>query len=573
MTFDLKIGKAFENLIDFLKDRFDPVFDGISTALTAGIGGLQSVLLYPPSWVIIGLFAALAWRLTGLKTAVLTAAGLLLIDAMGLWDQTMVTLAMVLSSAFVALLLGIPLGIWSAYSPRVEKAMRPVLDLMQTMPAFVYLIPAVLFFRLGKVPGVVATVIFAMPPAVRLTSLGIRQVPREVVEAAIAFGSTPKQLLLNVQLPDRHPHPPRRREPDDHAVPLHGGHRRDDRRRRARGGSAQGNHPAPHRAGFRKRNCGGHPGHHPRSPDPRPGSAGSHCKMNRSVSKVLIAAVASCLVVATGCKKESSGQNAEADAPKRTVKLAYVNWAEGVAMTHLAAAVLEDKLKYEVETTMADVAPVFTALAEGDADAFLDSWLPVTHKDYLERFKGKVDNFGTIYQGARIGLAVPAYMEIDSIEQLNSMAKALDGSIIGIDSGAGIMTTTEKAIEAYALDLKLVPSSGPAMTAALKDAIDDKRPVVVTGWKPHWKFARWELKFLEDPKGVYGDAEKIHVIARLGLDKDLPEVAQFLRNFKLDDQQLGSLMGAVSEAKDDPAKAVRGWMEKNAELVNSWLAK
>jgi glycine betaine/proline transport system permease protein len=199
--FELHIGKAFETLIEFLKERFDPVFDGITTVLTAGIGGLQGALLFPPSLVIIGLFAALAWRLTGLKTAVLTAAGLLLIDSMGLWDQTMVTLALVLSSAFVALLLGIPLGIWSAYSQRVEKAMRPVLDLMQTMPAFVYLIPAVLFFRLGKVPGVVATVIFAMPPAVRLTSLGIRQVPREVVEAAIAFGSTPKQLLLNVQLP------------------------------------------------------------------------------------------------------------------------------------------------------------------------------------------------------------------------------------------------------------------------------------------------------------------------------------------------------------------------------------
>ncbi len=201
MRFELHIGEAFEHLIDFLKDRFDPVFDGISTALTAGIGGLQSALLFPPALVIIGLVAALGWRLSGWKTAVLSAAGLLLIDAMGLWEQTMVTLALVLSSAFVALLLGIPLGIWSAASQRVEKAMRPALDLMQTMPAFVYLIPAVLFFRLGKVPGVVATVIFAMPPAVRLTSLGIRQVPREVVEAAIAFGSTPKQLLLNVQLP------------------------------------------------------------------------------------------------------------------------------------------------------------------------------------------------------------------------------------------------------------------------------------------------------------------------------------------------------------------------------------
>ncbi len=290
--------------------------------------------------------------------------------------------------------------------------------------------------------------------------------------------------------------------------------------------------------------------------------------MKRSISSALFVTVAACLVVATGCKKD-----APAGEEKRTVKLVYVNWAEGVAMTHLAEAILEDKMNYEVETTMADVAPVFAALAEGDADAFLDSWLPVTHKDYLERFKDKVADLGSIYEGARIGLAVPAYVGIDSIEQLDSLAKELDGSIVGIDSGAGIMSATEKAIGAYELDLKLIPSSGPAMTAALKEAIDKKRPVVVTGWKPHWKFARWELKFLDDPKGIYGGAETIHTIARIGLEKDLPQVAQFLRNFKLDDQQLGSLMGVVGDSKDDPAKAVRGWMEQNAELVSSWLPK
>jgi len=199
--FELHIGKAFEALIELLKEQFDPLFALVSAALSGGIGALEAGLLLVPSLALIAGLAVLAWRVSGLQTALFTGLGLLLVDAMGLWQQTMTTLAMVLSSAAVALLLGVPLGIWSARHAWVERGVRPVLDLMQTMPAFVYLIPAVLFFRLGKVPGVVATVIFAMPPAVRLTSLGIRQVPREVVEAAIAFGSTPRQLLFKVQLP------------------------------------------------------------------------------------------------------------------------------------------------------------------------------------------------------------------------------------------------------------------------------------------------------------------------------------------------------------------------------------
>ncbi|AEI65692.1 ABC transporter permease [Corallococcus macrosporus] len=197
----LKIGEGFEELIDWLGTRGAPLFDVIRAALSACISGLEYVLLLPPSYAIIAVLMVLAWRLSGLGTAVFTALGMLLIQDMGLWQATMETLALVLSSALVALVLGIPLGIWASYSRTVERVLRPALDLMQTMPAFVYLIPAVLFFRLGKVPGVVATVIFAMPPAVRLTNLGIRQVPAEVVEAAIAFGATPRQTLLNVQLP------------------------------------------------------------------------------------------------------------------------------------------------------------------------------------------------------------------------------------------------------------------------------------------------------------------------------------------------------------------------------------
>lgn len=297
--------------------------------------------------------------------------------------------------------------------------------------------------------------------------------------------------------------------------------------------------------------------------------------LTRTNPALLAAALAAALLGMAGCKKEqAAGAQGEGRPGKKgVVKLVYVNWAEGVAMTSLAKVVLEDRMGYAVETTMADVAPVFTSVASGDSDAFLDAWLPLTHKDYLERFKHKVADLGPNYEGARIGLVVPAYVKASTVAELQAMKKELGGSIVGIDSGAGIMTTTEKAIGEYGLDLKLVPSSGPAMTAALKDAIDGKRPVVVTGWKPHWKFARWDLKFLDDPKGVYGKAETIHTIARLGLEKDKPEVAQFLRSFKLDDQQLGSLMGAIAEAKGEPEAAVREWVKRHQALVDSWIPK
>ena len=176
-------------------------FDALSMGIGGFIDGFQHVLFGIPFYITIAVLAALAWFKSGKGTAVFTLLGLLLIYGMGFWEETMQTLALVLSSTCLALLLGVPLGIWTANSDRCNKIMRPVLDFMQTMPAFVYLIPAVLFFGLGTVPGAFATIIFAMPPVVRLTGLGIRQVPKNVVEASRSFGATPWQLLYKVQLP------------------------------------------------------------------------------------------------------------------------------------------------------------------------------------------------------------------------------------------------------------------------------------------------------------------------------------------------------------------------------------
>lgn len=198
---DLDIGGVVEVIIDWLTNNLSGLFDGISIALTTFIDGFEWILTSVPAVVIILMFAALAWWLVGRGIAIFTLIGLLLIDAMGFWQDTMVTLALVLTSALVALVIGIPVGIVAARNAVIEGIVRPVLDTMQTMPAFVYLIPAVLFFSLGTVPGVVATVVFAMPPVVRLTNLGIRGVRHDVVEAAQAFGATPRQVLVKVQLP------------------------------------------------------------------------------------------------------------------------------------------------------------------------------------------------------------------------------------------------------------------------------------------------------------------------------------------------------------------------------------
>ena len=163
--------------------------------------GLQAV----PMWAMMALFIGVGlWRV-GWRFALFTTLSLLLIFATGFWDQMIVTLGLTLSSTIVSLVLGIPLGIWAAKSKWVAAIVRPILDLMQTMPAFVYLIPAAMLFGLGRVPGILSTVIFAMPPAVRLTSLGIRHVNREIVEAGQAFGCTPWQLLYKVQFPNALP--------------------------------------------------------------------------------------------------------------------------------------------------------------------------------------------------------------------------------------------------------------------------------------------------------------------------------------------------------------------------------
>lgn len=201
----IPVGHYIERAVDWLLANAQWLFDAIVAVIDALTTGIEAVLMTPPAWGLTLILAALgAWRV-GWRFALFTIIALALVVGMDLWRDTVATLALVLAATAVALVIGLPIGIWAARRDTVEKVVRPILDFMQTMPAFVYLIPAVMFFSTGKVPGVIATIIFSMPPAVRLTNLGIRQVPRERVEAGLAFGCTPRQLLFKVQIPSAMP--------------------------------------------------------------------------------------------------------------------------------------------------------------------------------------------------------------------------------------------------------------------------------------------------------------------------------------------------------------------------------
>jgi len=200
-TFRIPIGDWVESGVEWIQDNLTGVLDGISDGLTFVIDAFEDGLLaLPPVALAVAIVALAAWRV-GWRFGIFAALSMTIIFGMHIWEETVSTLALVIGSSFLALIIGIPIGIAMARNDAIEMVVRPVLDFMQTMPPFVYLIPAAIFFGLGKVPGAIATLIFAMPPAVRLTNLGIRQVSEENVEAGLAFGCTPRQLLFKVQLP------------------------------------------------------------------------------------------------------------------------------------------------------------------------------------------------------------------------------------------------------------------------------------------------------------------------------------------------------------------------------------
>jgi len=276
--------------------------------------------------------------------------------------------------------------------------------------------------------------------------------------------------------------------------------------------------------------------------------------MKKVISGLLIALTATMMYSCNGGANDN-----------KKVTVAYVNWAEGVAMTQLSKVLLQNE-GYTVELKNADVAPVFAAVAGGDADIFMDAWMPVTHKEYMDKFGARLEVLGTNYTNARIGLVVPDYVKINSIDELNANVSLFEGKIIGIDAGAGIMNKAEAAIKDYKLKYELQSASEAAMLAILKKSIDAKKPVVITGWSPHYIFSTYKLKFLSDPKGIFGKVETLQTVANKDFVKLNPQVSLFFRNFQLDDDQLGSLMAALKGA-DDEKVAIDKWLADHNEFA------
>ncbi|MBM7855754.1 glycine betaine/proline transport system substrate-binding protein [Desulfohalotomaculum tongense] len=288
-------------------------------------------------------------------------------------------------------------------------------------------------------------------------------------------------------------------------------------------------------------------------------------KLFSAVAIVMMFAVA-----LVGCAGGGGGAEDQAAGQKGKVTLGYVQWDSEIASTHVVKEVLESKLGYEVEAVAVDAAPMWAGIAKGQFDAIVSAWLPGTHADYYAKVKDDVENLGPNLEGAKIGLVVPSYVEINSIEELNSVKDKFDGQIVGIEPGAGIMKATEKAIKEYGLDFELVDSSSAAMAASLKKAIDDQQWIAVTGWTPHWKFAKFDLKYLEDPKGVYGGKEHIATIVRKGLKEDNEELYKFLDSFKWTPEDMQAVMLKIEEGMS-PEKAAKEWVESNSDKVEKWL--
>jgi len=282
-------------------------------------------------------------------------------------------------------------------------------------------------------------------------------------------------------------------------------------------------------------------------------------------------------LIASFCRKAAAaallalGLNASA-ADKPTVNLAYINgWDDSIATTHVAAEVIRERLGYPVKLTPVDVAMMYLAIARGDLDATLSAWLPISHIDYYQRNEDKLTILGTNTLG-RVGLVVPDYVAERSIEDLNAAAKAYGKRIVGIEAGGGIMRLTNQAIADYGLNFELMPSSTPAMTTALNRAIKANKPIVVTGWVPHWKFVRFNLRFLDDPKNIYGESERVEVVANRNFAAKAPKAAAFLAKFNWQADEVGAVMLAIIEGTK-PEQAAKDWVAAHPERVNQWLAE
>jgi len=263
-------------------------------------------------------------------------------------------------------------------------------------------------------------------------------------------------------------------------------------------------------------------------------------------------------------------------ADKPVLRIGWTAWSDAEAVTRLAARILETRLDQPVEQVLLDIGIQYQGLANGDIDAMLMAWLPLTHKPYMDKVGDQVVDLGPLYTRARLGWVVPDYIprdRLNSIEDLRNrmVARKLGQQIHGIDPGAGLMQASEQALQSYGLDgYRLISSSGAGMTAALARAIKRRQWIVVTGWSPHWMFARWKLRYLEDPQRALGGLEHIDALVRRDFYQDFPvEVSEFLARMFLPLEELEALMAAATDSSYETA--VNEYIEQHPARVNYWV--
>ncbi|MER6134715.1 ABC transporter permease/substrate binding protein [Streptomyces sp. NPDC001815] len=589
----IPFGDWVNDTVDWLLNHMAWLFDFFKTVFLGAYDGINAVLQAPEPLLLAGIFAVVAFWLRGTSAGLLTFVGFAFIDSLELWENAMITLSLVLVATIIALVISVPVGIWAARSDRVSGIVRPVLDFMQTLPAMIYLIPAILFFGTGAPAGIVATLIFALAPGVRMTELGIRQVDKELVEAADAFGTTPGNVLLRVQLPLALPTV---MAGVNQVIMLGlsmaaiagmvgtGGLGGDvneaigqlnvglgseagvaivilaiylDRMTSALGTQVS---PLGRRTAAK---LSAAQGLKIWSYRPRPTVA--------VVGVVVLALVAGGMGIFGSGDSETAASDADNVGQGKKISIGYIPWDEGVASTFLWKEILEQR-GYEVDVKQFDAGPLYTSLAQGDIDFQTDSWLPTTHEQYWKKYGKQLDDLGSWYGPTSLELSVPTYMKgIDSLDDLKGKAGEFDGKITGIESSAGMMGLLKtKVLKEYGLDkeYKVVDSSTPAMLAELKRAYAKKEPFVGTLWSPHWAYSEYKLRKLDDPKGAWGKGDGVHTLSRKGFTEENPVVGKWLKSFKMTEKQLTSLEAEINKAgKGAQQEAVRTWLKSNPGVV------
>lgn len=569
LNYQLPVANWVENITEWFTTTFSGLFSFLQTIGQAVMSGITNLLLVIPAPLFILLLTVAAFFISKKRPGLtlFTLIGLWFIYNQGLWNDLMNTVTLVLLSSVISIIIGVPLGILMAKSSKAQSIIKPILDFMQTMPGFVYLIPAVAFFGIGMVPGVFASVIFALPPTVRFTNLGIRQVPKELVEASDSFGSTSRQKLFKLELPLA-------------KSTIMAGINQTTMLSLSMvviasmigaPGLGRGVLSALQRAQVGNGFVNGVAlvilaiiidrfTQHLNQPNNKK-AAGTATQKSKKRQGLIIGAVVVVILGAIGIGSFSSAKET------KRINLSYVEWDTEVASTNVVGEVLK-QMGYDVTMTPLDNSIMWKSVSNGESDAMVSAWLPKTHGSQYAQYKDQVEDLGANLTGAKVGLAVPAYMDVNSIDELTDQAGK---KIIGIEPGAGVVTAAENTIQKYdnLKDWKVETSSSGAMTVALGQAIKKHEPIVVTGWTPHWMFAKYDLKYLEDPENGMGSEEQIHTMVRKGLKEDQPEAYKVLDNFHWSEKDMEKVMLEINNGKD-PQQAAKDWIKENQELVESW---